>query len=197
MHQFLSDSNNLADFNNVNKEFLPKIPPKQILQKNPTKKSCKKILQKKSSKKSYKKNPTKKSSKKFPKKIPPKNSKNFQTVSQKVPSFENIQFPTSHLEAENPFGLVFIFYLDFLVPFLFELLFTFLFNFISVFLFTFLSIFTSPILDFFQIFIRYFVNRPPPPSLRRPHSLWMTPRARYLSALSLVAVDIDAEEGVE
>ena len=27
-------------------------------------------------------------------------------ISQKVPDFENIQFPTSHLEAENPFGLV-------------------------------------------------------------------------------------------
>jgi hypothetical protein len=37
-----------------------------------------------------------------------KNPKNFQTISQKVPNFENIQFPTSHLEAENPFGLVFI-----------------------------------------------------------------------------------------
>ena len=33
-----------------------------------------------------------------------------QTISQKEPNFENIQFPTSHLEAENPFGLVDTFY---------------------------------------------------------------------------------------
>jgi len=38
-----------------------------------------------------------------PEKILPKNPKNFQRISQKVPNFENIQFPTSHLEAKNPF----------------------------------------------------------------------------------------------
>ena len=37
-HQFLSHSNNLADFNNVNEEFLPKNPPKKILQKDSSKK---------------------------------------------------------------------------------------------------------------------------------------------------------------
>ena len=36
-------------------------------------------------------------------KIPNRSKK---TISQKVPDVENIQFPTSHLEAENPFGLV-------------------------------------------------------------------------------------------
>jgi hypothetical protein len=81
--RYISDSNKLADFNNINKEFLPKT-----------------ILPKKSSQKKSMKNP-KNSSKKSR-----KNPKNFQTISQKVPNFENIQFPTSHLEAENPFGLV-------------------------------------------------------------------------------------------
>jgi hypothetical protein len=65
-HQSLSDSNNLADFNNVNKEFLPENPPKKILQKNPPKK----ILQKKSSKK----NPRK------IQKIPPKNPEKIQKI---------------------------------------------------------------------------------------------------------------------
>ena len=32
--------------------------------------------------------------------------KNFLTISQKISNFENFQFPTSHMEAENPFGLV-------------------------------------------------------------------------------------------
>ena len=36
--QSLSDSNNVADFNNVNKEFLQKNPPKKVLQKNSPKK---------------------------------------------------------------------------------------------------------------------------------------------------------------
>ena len=79
-----------------------KILPKNSSKKNSPKKFLpKKFLQKKS----YKKIPQKKS-KKFPKKSR-KKPKNFQTISQKVPNFENIQFPTSHLEAENPFGLVF------------------------------------------------------------------------------------------
>ena len=46
--------------------------------------------------------------KEFPKnsqKITKKNPKKFPKHSQ---DFENIQFPTSHLEAENPFGLVFL-----------------------------------------------------------------------------------------
>ena len=38
--------------------------------------------------------------KKFSKKILPKNHL------KKLKDFEHIQFPTSHLEAENPFGLV-------------------------------------------------------------------------------------------
>jgi hypothetical protein len=63
------------------------IPPKKILPKYSSKKS--------SQKKIFQKN--------FAKKIPPKNPKNF----SKIPNFENIQFPTSHLEAENPFGLAF------------------------------------------------------------------------------------------
>ena len=79
-HQSLSDSNNLTDFNNINKKFLPR--------KSSQKNSPKKFLQKKSPKKSR------------------KNPKNFPTISQKVPSFQNIKFPTSHLEAEDPFGLV-------------------------------------------------------------------------------------------
>ena len=64
-HQFLPYSNNLADFNNVNKEFLPKKsspkksppknPPKEILpQKNPPKK----IPPKKSSQKILPKSPS-------------------------------------------------------------------------------------------------------------------------------------------
>jgi hypothetical protein len=48
--QSLSDSNNLADFNNVNKEFLPKNLPKKtsqkILPKNPPQKKSKKKIQK-------------------------------------------------------------------------------------------------------------------------------------------------------
>ena len=71
-------------------------PPKKILPK--------KILPKKS----FQIIPPKKS-RKFPKnssKKAQKNPKNFQTVSHNVPNFENIQFPTSHLGAENPFRLV-------------------------------------------------------------------------------------------
>ena len=61
-------------------------PPKKILQKNPPKKSSQKILQK----------------------IPPqKIQEKSKNISQKIPNFENIPFPTSHMEAENPFGLVF------------------------------------------------------------------------------------------
>ena len=74
-----------------------KILPKKFSQKNPPKK----FLSKKFLQKEFKKNP-----KNSPKKSRI-NPKNFQTISQKVPNFENIQFPTSHLEAENPFGLVF------------------------------------------------------------------------------------------
>ena len=47
----------------------------------------------------------------IPPKNPEKNPKNFQTISQKGSDFENIQFPTSHLEAEDPFGLVLSCYL--------------------------------------------------------------------------------------
>ena len=60
-NQSLSYSNNLADFNNVNKEFLQK----NFSQKNPPKK----FLQKNSSKKILQKIPPKNSSKKIPKKI--------------------------------------------------------------------------------------------------------------------------------
>ena len=75
---------------NLQKKTLPKNPPKKFLSKNPSKNN--------------------KESKKNPKNSPKKsliNPKNFQTISEKVPNFENIQFPTSHLEAKNPFGLVF------------------------------------------------------------------------------------------
>ena len=66
-------SNNLADLNNVNKEFLPKIPHKKSTQKNPPKKSSQKISPKKFlPRNSSQKNP--------PKKIPPKNS------SKEIPS---------------------------------------------------------------------------------------------------------------
>ena len=57
--------------------------------------------------------------KNFPKnfpKNPQKIPKNSQRYSKKVPKnsqdFENIQFPTSHLEAGNPFGLGFFFRFD-------------------------------------------------------------------------------------
>ena len=73
-HQSLSDSNNLADFNNVNKYFLPR----------------------KSSQKTYRKKILTKNSKKFPKKIKEK-SKKFPNNFSKIPNFENIQFPISHL----------------------------------------------------------------------------------------------------
>ena len=48
--------------------------------------------------------------KKFPKKsqkIPNKIQKIPKTISEKIPKILKKQFPTSHLEAENPFGLVF------------------------------------------------------------------------------------------
>ena len=56
----------------------------------------------------------------IPKTILPKNSskkntrkiKKIQTIS-KQPDFENIQFPTPHLEAKNPFGLVLYYLLHF------------------------------------------------------------------------------------
>ena len=41
--QINSYSNNLADFNNVNKEYLPKNSSQKILPKNPSKKSSQKI----------------------------------------------------------------------------------------------------------------------------------------------------------
>ena len=63
------------------------IPPKEFL----TKKSSQNIT----SKNSFQKNTPHKNPSKN---IPPKNH-------QKFYDFENIQFPTSHLEAENPFGL--------------------------------------------------------------------------------------------
>ena len=63
------------------------ISPKEFLQK---------ILPKISSQKIFPKNISQKF---FQKKIPTPISKNFK-------DFENVQFPTSHMEAENPFGLV-------------------------------------------------------------------------------------------
>ena len=71
----------------------------------PHKKSSKTILQNILPKISPKKFLQNKYSKKIPLKNSPQNSKNFPTISQKF-FFEKIQFPTSHLEAENPFGLV-------------------------------------------------------------------------------------------
>ena len=94
-HQSLSDSNNLADLNNVNKEFLPRKSSKKFLQKKLNKNPPKKILRI-NSQKIPQKNPTK---------IPKKSQKNPNNFS-KVPNFENNQFLTSHLEAQNPFGLV-------------------------------------------------------------------------------------------
>ena len=69
--------------------------------KNSSKKNhSKKFLQKNPPpKKIVRKNPPKKFQKKSW-----KNPNNF----SKIPNFENIQFPTSHLEAENPFGLFFL-----------------------------------------------------------------------------------------
>jgi hypothetical protein len=73
------------NFDNVNKEFLPKkYTQKNISNKTPPKTSSQKFLLKSSSQKNSQKNP-----------------KNFQTIFKM-----SIQFPTSHLEAENPFGLV-------------------------------------------------------------------------------------------
>ena len=95
-HQILSYSNImlLSEFCSTivpPKKFLirkssPKISPKNFLPKN-----------------SFQKNPPKKFQNNSK-----KNLKNFQTISQTIPNFWNIQFPTSHLEAENPLGLVFI-----------------------------------------------------------------------------------------
>ena len=65
------------------------MPPKKCLPKNPSK-----ILQNNF-----------KNSLKIPPKNPPKNPKNLKQFLKKV-NFENIQLPISHLEAENPFGLV-------------------------------------------------------------------------------------------
>ena len=86
-HKFLSDSNKLPNFNNTNKEFLPKKnPPKKSSQKNPPRK----ILPKNPSKKSPQKNPPKKilperSSQKIPRKIlklPPWNPEKIQNISK-------------------------------------------------------------------------------------------------------------------
>ena len=49
-HQSLSDSNKLADFNNISKEFLPKKSSQKILPKNPNKKILQKKIQEKSKK---------------------------------------------------------------------------------------------------------------------------------------------------
>ena len=54
----------------------------------------------------------KKSSQKIsPKKIPQKNSQRIPkkiNFSKNFSDFESVQFPSSHLEAENPFGLVLV-----------------------------------------------------------------------------------------
>jgi hypothetical protein len=57
--------------------------------------------------------------KEFPKnslRVPKEFPKNSQKIPKKFPKnsqdFENIQFPTSHLEAENPFGLVYVVFLQ-------------------------------------------------------------------------------------
>jgi hypothetical protein len=71
-------SNDLADLNNVNKEFLQKNPPKKILQKNFSQKIPPKTnLQKKSSKKNHTKKilPKQPSKKIHPKEFLSKNSK--------------------------------------------------------------------------------------------------------------------------
>jgi hypothetical protein len=57
-----------------------------------------------------------KNSPKFPKKYPPKYpkiSKKIQELPKNSQDFKNIQFLTSHLEAENPFGLVFFKFLKY------------------------------------------------------------------------------------
>ena len=106
----ISDSNSLADFNNVNKKILPqKILPKNspqiILQK-----ILQKVLPKKIPPKTFlqKKNPPKnpkKNTKKHRPKIPPK-SKEFPKNFSKISNLENTQSPTWHMEAKNSFGLV-------------------------------------------------------------------------------------------
>ena len=97
------------------KKYLPKSSPQKVLQKKSSQIfSLKKILPKLFSQNeppkkflpinSSKNVPPKKSSKKIPKK-----SKKFPiNFSKNSWDFENIQFPTSQLEAENPFGLVFL-----------------------------------------------------------------------------------------
>ena len=91
-HQSLSDSNNLADFNNGNKEFLPKksspkkILPKKSPQKNPLKTPSKKFLPKIFRQKNFlPKIPSEKFPKKFKKisKKSPKIQKHFKQVSKK------------------------------------------------------------------------------------------------------------------
>ena len=52
---------------------------------------------------------SKRNSKKLQKKIH-KKSKEIPKNFSNIPNFENIQFPKSHLGAENPFGLVFLQY---------------------------------------------------------------------------------------
>jgi uncharacterized protein YeaO (DUF488 family) len=83
-----------------------RIPPKKILQKNFSKKKfSQNIPPKNFLQKIFQNNSKKKFPQKFSKnfKHSPKNSK--QLLKK---DFENIQFPISHLEAKNPFGLVFI-----------------------------------------------------------------------------------------
>ena len=124
-HKFLSFSNTLADFNSSQK-ISPKIfLPKLILTK---------ILKKSSSQKC--------SPKKFSKKSSPKNSQDF----------ENIQLPTSHLEAENPFGLVCLknyFFLE-------KLFFCRQINFLSKFFFLLKNYFIDEKLFFIQEFIFFY-----------------------------------------
>ena len=81
-HKFHSYSNTLANFNNVNKEFLPKNPPKKSSPTNPPKKFLQKIRPKNSSKKILWKN-FKKNFKKNSKQIQ-QNPKNSPKISEKI-----------------------------------------------------------------------------------------------------------------
>ena len=76
----------------------PKNPSKNFLLKNPPQK----IYPKKFLQKNWK--------------IPKKSENSLNNFLKNSQDFENIQFPTSHLEAENPFGLVLFSFLNPQIP---------------------------------------------------------------------------------
>ena len=77
------------------------IPTEKFLSKNSSEKDPKHFSQKNPPKTFLQKNPIKELN-------PPKKSKTFpNNFSENSKDFENIQYPTSHLKARHPFGLVF------------------------------------------------------------------------------------------